>query len=44
MKNDDDEHKDSGATSQEVSVEEYNILAKRIDSMESSVGFALAKV
>jgi hypothetical protein len=28
----------------EVSVEEYNDLAKRLDSMEASVGFVLNKV
>jgi tetrahydromethanopterin S-methyltransferase subunit G len=29
---------------QEVSVEEYKNLAKRIDTMEASVGFVLTKV
>ena len=44
-----DEREGNGATSQhleaqEVSVEEYKNLAKRIDTMEASVGFVLTKV
>jgi hypothetical protein len=47
---DDDGRIGSGTTSSqrlqahEVSIEEYNDLAKRLDSMESSVGFVLNKV
>ncbi|CAF5139464.1 unnamed protein product, partial [Rotaria sp. Silwood1] len=42
------EYKDNDASSerleaQEVSVQEYNNLTKRLDSMESSVGFVLTK-
>jgi hypothetical protein len=45
----DDERQGSGTSSKrlqphEVSVEEYNDLAKRLDTMEASVGFVLNKV
>ena len=45
----DDENKDNGASSQHVevqnvSIEEYNGLTKRLDSMETSVGVVLKKV
>jgi hypothetical protein len=46
---DDEERKGSGTSSKrlqahEVSFEEYNDLAKRLDTMEASVGFVLNKV
>ncbi len=45
----DDGRKRNGTASQrlqphEVSIEEYNELAKRLDTMEASVGFVLNKV
>ncbi len=47
---DDDEERNRNATSaqrlqaHEVSMDEYNDLAKRLDTMEASVGFVLNKV
>jgi len=46
---DDSQTIDGNAKSQrlqahEVSIEEYNELAKRLDTMEGSVGFVLTKV
>ncbi len=49
MRNDGDERKGSSMSSRhlnthDVSVEQYNGLAKRVDLMETSVGYVLTKV
>jgi len=44
MRNDGGERKVSSISSHDVSVEQYHDLAKRVDLMETSVGYVLTKV